>query len=57
MGNYSDVAQAYFNAWNRPEDVSQILQSQAHNNAKKRLWDNLGASLFKYISPIFEEKR
>lgn len=33
-------------AWNHPEDVSQILQSQAHNNAKKRFWDNLANAAY-----------
>jgi steroid delta-isomerase-like uncharacterized protein len=46
-------------AWNHPEDVSQILQSQAHNNAKKRFWDNLGDAAYfsvwvpHYINPIW----
>jgi steroid delta-isomerase-like uncharacterized protein len=33
-------------AWNHPEDVNQILQSQAHNNAKKRFWDNLAHAAY-----------
>ena len=33
-------------AWNHPEDVSQILQSQAHNNAKKRFWDDLANAAY-----------
>jgi steroid delta-isomerase-like uncharacterized protein len=46
-------------AWNHPEDVSQILQSQAHNNAKKRFWDNLGDAAYfsvwvpHHINPIW----
>ena len=33
-------------AWNHPEDVSQILQSQAHNNAKRRFWDDLANAAY-----------
>jgi steroid delta-isomerase-like uncharacterized protein len=46
-------------AWNHPEDVNKILQSQAHNNAKKRFWDNLGDAAYfsvwvpHHINPIW----
>ncbi len=46
-------------AWNRPEDVSRILQSQSHNEAKKRFWDDLGDAAYfsvwvpHHINPIW----
>ena len=46
-------------AWNRPEDVSRILQSQSHNEAKKRFWDNLGDAAYfsvwvpHHINPVW----
>ena len=46
-------------AWNHPENVSQILQSQAHNDAKKRFWDDLGDAAFfsvwvpHHINPVW----
>jgi heme-degrading monooxygenase HmoA len=33
-------------AWERPEDVRQIMQSPAHNQAMKRFWDDLGDAAY-----------
>jgi hypothetical protein len=41
-------------AWDKPEDIRQIMQSPAHGHAMKRFWDDLSdAAHTSHINPLW----